>query len=63
MSGVIGRVPYAVISYTVAQRSREMGVRLALGARPQEILRLVIRQGTAPVVAGIALGIAASASL
>lgn len=54
---------YAVISYTVAQRSREMGLRLALGAQPHRILRLVIRQGMAPVVAGIALGIAASVLL
>ncbi len=51
---------YAVISYSVAQRSRELGVRLALGAQPQQILRLVMRQGMAPVVTGIALGIAAS---
>jgi putative ABC transport system permease protein len=47
---------YAVISYTVAQRSREMAVRLALGARPREILRLVLRQGMLPVVAGIGVG-------
>jgi putative ABC transport system permease protein len=54
---------YAVISYAVAQRRRELGVRLALGARPQEILRLVIGQGMLPVVTGIALGMAASVFL
>ena len=54
---------YAVISYTVTQRSREMGLRLALGAQPREILTLVIRQGMAPVFAGIALGSAASVFL
>lgn len=54
---------YATISCIVAQRDREMGLRLALGAQPREILRLVIRQGMAPVAAGIALGLAASVFL
>jgi len=51
---------YTVSSYTVRQRSREMGVRIALGAQPEEIRRLVIRHGIAPVVTGIAFGTAAS---
>ncbi|HEY7636014.1 MAG TPA: ABC transporter permease [Gemmatimonadales bacterium] len=48
---------YGVIAYGVTQRTRELGIRVALGARPREILRLVMRQGMAPVVAGISVGV------
>jgi putative ABC transport system permease protein len=49
---------YGMLAYSVTQRSREMGIRLALGARPTAVFRMVIRQGMALVVVGIVLGVA-----
>jgi predicted permease len=54
---------YGVISYAVARRTREMGVRLALGATPARVRRLVIGQTLVPVTIGLALGFAASLAL
>ena len=54
---------YGVLSYNVAQRRREIGVRLALGARQRHVLGLVIGQALALTAAGIACGIAAALSL
>ncbi len=54
---------YAVISYSVVQRTREMGIRLALGAAPLSILRGVIGEGMALSAAGITLGIGAAFAL
>jgi putative ABC transport system permease protein len=49
---------YGVITYGVSQRLREFAVRMALGARPGDILRAVLRGGMAMVAGGIVLGIA-----
>jgi predicted permease len=54
---------YSVISYLVAQRSRELSIRLALGARAEDIVRLVLRQGAVLAVVGIGVGLAASLAL
>ncbi len=49
---------YGVISYSVTQRVREMGVRIALGARPLDVVALVVRQGLVMALLGSALGLA-----
>ena len=54
---------YGVTAYTVTQRTRELAVRLALGARPSELLLMVIRQGVAWTVVGLLLGVAGSIAL
>jgi putative ABC transport system permease protein len=51
---------YGVISQSLAGRTREIGVRMALGARPAHVHRLVLREGLLPVVMGLVLGIVAS---
>jgi predicted permease len=59
--GVVGI--YGVIAYAAAQRTREIGIRVALGARTGDVRRLVLRHGLRLAGAGIALGIGASLAL
>jgi predicted permease len=54
---------YAVAAFAVAQRSRELGVRFALGAAPRDVVRLVLRQGLAAAVPGTAVGTLAALAL
>jgi putative ABC transport system permease protein len=54
---------YGLVSYAVARRTQEMGIRVALGATVAQILALVIRQGMRPMLIGVAVGIAGSLAL
>jgi len=51
---------YSVLAYSVSQRRRELSVRLALGAQPRDVVRLVLRQGAALTMAGAAAGMVAA---
>jgi ABC-type antimicrobial peptide transport system permease subunit len=50
---------YGVVSYFVGQKTREIGIRIALGAQARNILKLVAEQGLWPVAIGLAIGIVA----
>jgi predicted permease len=59
--GVVGI--YGMLAFLVQQRRRDIGVRLALGARPADVRNLFVRQGLAMAVLGVALGLAAATAL
>jgi ABC-type antimicrobial peptide transport system permease subunit len=54
---------YGVMAYAVSQRTREIGIRLAIGARQVDVARMVVRRGMALTAAGVAVGIGASLGL
>ena len=54
---------YGVLAYLVAQRTEEIGVRMALGARPVDVLRLVLADGVRMILVGIAIGVLAALGL
>jgi FtsX-like permease family len=54
---------YGVIAYSVAQRTQEIGVRMALGAERQAVVMMVVRQGMSIAIAGLVLGVAAALAL
>jgi branched-chain amino acid transport system permease protein len=54
---------YGVLAYEVAQRRHEFGVRMALGAKARDVIRLVLGRGLRPVLAGMALGLVLAAAL
>jgi putative ABC transport system permease protein len=54
---------YGIVSYLTAQRTHEVGVRMALGARPKDILRLILAQGGKMALLGVAIGVAGSLAM
>jgi predicted permease len=59
--GIIGI--YGVISFAVSLRQREIGIRLALGAQPGDVLEMILRQGAIMALAGVAIGVTAAFAL
>jgi putative ABC transport system permease protein len=54
---------YGVLAYAVTQQTREIGIRLALGAQPRAVLRAVVQRGMTLVVAGVVVGLLAAVGL
>jgi ABC-type antimicrobial peptide transport system permease subunit len=54
---------YSVLSYSVRRRVREIGIRMALGATPAQVLRMVVGDGLKPIILGVAIGLAAAVAL
>ena len=54
---------FGTVAYTVSRRVREIGIRVALGAAHEDVLRLIVRQGMRPVVIGMAIGLAGAAAV
>jgi len=54
---------YGILSYTVAQRTQEIGIRMALGAEAKDVLGLVMKQGMALAALGITIGLASAVAL
>ena len=54
---------YGVVAYQVTLRTREIGIRMAVGAHPADVLRMVLGQGLALTMVGVGIGLAASVGL
>ena len=60
---LVGVGVYGVVAFQVARRTKEMGIRMALGARPRQVIALMLRETCLPVLAGAVLGVLAALPL